>query len=194
MVKKKVTKKATKKKTITKPQKVIIQQMPAPKAQGIDSVLLENFVALQRVLTNLSVKLDNVSNQMTKLLDLFEISAKALAEKDYNLEPDNTEVIDKLDSLLGQNKTIARGLTLLHERTNPVEQMPPVQQIPIKPLPPPIKPLPQNPSMPSQKKQSYIQELPSSMPNMAPPRPNSPIKPMHEEDFNSEPKFESPME
>lgn len=84
----------------------------------IERVLVENFVSLQKVMVNLSVKLESLTSQISKLLNLFEISAKALAEKNPALEKEdkNTRSIaDKVDSILEQNKIIARGLTLLHE-------------------------------------------------------------------------------
>ena len=81
----------------------------------IEKVLVENFVSLQKVMTNLSVKFDNLSNQISRLLDLFEISAKALAEKGVDMKVDNKEVIEKIDNLSEQNKLIARGLSLMHE-------------------------------------------------------------------------------
>lgn len=98
---------------------------------GIDRILVENFVSLQKVMTNLAVKLDNLSNQISRLLELFEISAKTLAEKDYSGKEDNKRVIEKLDALLEHNKIIAKGIALLHERGMPEEQevvvIPPVQ-------------------------------------------------------------------
>jgi len=135
--KKRNKKKTIKKKPTVKTQKVVIQQIPDTK---VDRVLIENFVSLQRVLTNLSVKLDNVANQMSKLLDLFEISAKALAEKDFDVEKNNKEILERLDTVLDQNKTLARGITLMHERI-PREQ-PPMRA----PMPPPQ---PQRPPKPS---------------------------------------------
>lgn len=83
---------------------------------NIDKALIENFVSLQRVLTDLAVKLDGLSNNITKLLELFEVSAKTLAEKEPESES-NKEVIRKLDALLEQNKIIAKGLTLMSERS-----------------------------------------------------------------------------
>ena len=50
---------------------------------SIDKALIENFVLIQRVMVNLSGKIDNLTNQISKLLELFEISAKALAEKNF---------------------------------------------------------------------------------------------------------------
>ena len=93
----------------------------------VERVLVENFIALQQVMTNLSIKFDKLSGEISKLLELFEISAKALAEKDFNVERGsiNSEKISKqMDSLLEQNKIIARGMTLINDRVlerNPAE-------------------------------------------------------------------------
>jgi hypothetical protein len=108
----------------------------------VEKVLIENFISLQKVLTNLSIKFDGLSSNISKLLDLFEISAKALAEKDFDMSSggsDNTEVLDKIDSVLEQNKIIARGLTLMHEKVGDVEQP---QSAPIKQISPPSLPRP----------------------------------------------------
>ena len=85
-------------------------------------------------MTNLSSKFDGLSSQISKLLELFEISAKSLAEKNFDSETENKgdkEIIDKLDSLINQNKIIARGLTLLHETTpqKKIQSPPPVSEI-----------------------------------------------------------------
>ncbi len=110
----------------------------------IEKILVENFVSLQKVMVNLSIKFDNLTNQISKLLELFEISAKALAEKEFSLEQgnrDDKKIIEKIDNLLDQNKTIARGLTLLHEPV--LEQKtnyPPVQKIRQIPYTQPPKP------------------------------------------------------
>lgn len=87
----------------------------------VEHVLIENFVSLQKVMTNLAVKFDSLSSQISKLLELFEISAKTLAEKG-EIGGDK-KVAEKLDNLLEQNKIIAKGITLLHEKeANPIEQ------------------------------------------------------------------------
>ena len=99
-----------------------------------ERILMENFVALQKVMVNLSLKMENLTSQISKLLELFEISAKALAEKDFEFNrdrKDNKEIKEKINSLLDQNKIIARGLTLLHEKEivpEPATEMkPPIQ-------------------------------------------------------------------
>jgi len=96
-----------------------------PKKEGmtnkeIQKALIENFVNMQRVLTNLSVKFDNLSDNISKLLQLFEISAKSFIKKQEEVgsvsRPDEKFMLDRLDTLLDQNKTIAKGLTLMEEK------------------------------------------------------------------------------
>jgi len=84
-----------------------------------EKILLENFVSLQKVLTHLSLKVDDLTNQISKLLELFEISAKTLAEKDVNTKKENNnnqKIIEKMDNLLEQNRVIARGVAMMHEK------------------------------------------------------------------------------
>jgi len=86
---------------------------------SVEKALVENFVSLQKVMTHLSANFDNLANQISKLLNLFEISAKVLAEKDSSFgkeSKDSKKIVEKLDNLLEQNKLIARGLTLVHEK------------------------------------------------------------------------------
>jgi len=106
---------------------------------NVDKILIENFVSLQKVMTNLYIKFDDLTNQISKLLNLFEISAKVLAEKEFDLgkgNKDSKKIIEKIDNLLDQNKTIARGLILMHEKT-PVQNLQESQYMQ-EPLQPPI--------------------------------------------------------
>jgi hypothetical protein len=79
--------------------------------------VVENLVELQKVHTNLAEKFDKLSGQITNLLSLFELAARSFAEHPANqgLEKDK-EFLDKIDRLLDQNKTIAKGLTLMEDR------------------------------------------------------------------------------
>lgn len=132
--KKSVKKKKSPVKTHIKEKTIIREKLVQPKKSSdskIENALVENFVSLQKVMVNLSVKFDDLTKQISKLLDLFEISAKALAEKDVDLSKNvqDTEKMDKkLDSLLDQNKIIARGLTLMHDKISEHESsdMPPM--------------------------------------------------------------------
>lgn len=201
MAKKRAKKKRSSKKT-TKTQKIFIEQA-ATQEPKVDKVLIENFVALQRVLTNLAINLDNLTNRVSKLLDLFEISAKALAEKDFDVQEENTHLVEKLDNLIDQNKILARGMALMHERM-PREQFPPPmpQQMPPMPQPPPQQFPPQmQPPQPMQQSfpqsYAYTKEFAPTQPQPNPPRlqkmrtqETTPLNPPEEET----PEFESPIE
>jgi hypothetical protein len=87
----------------------------------LEQALIDNFTSLQKVLTNLVIKFDDLSTNMSKLLQLFEISAKSFVEKHPSGEiekerKEDKEFINKLDSLLDQNKTIAKGILLMEDR------------------------------------------------------------------------------
>jgi len=155
--KKKTQKKKTTKKRIIKKKKVSAKRrISRPRITQtsteikVEKILIENFVALQKVLTNLSLKLDGVTTQISKLLNLFELSAKALAEKDFKIQKEEMEpksdpkLTEKIDTLLNQNKIIARGLTMVHERPNtftPSIQQNRTQRMPLNPPAPNHKPL-----------------------------------------------------
>lgn len=142
-------KKLIKKKVVAKKRaiKKTVHRPVIPKTElGIERSLVQNFIALQKVMVNLSVKFDSLTTQISKLLDLFEISAKALAEKDYTKEKevrDDKQIIAKIDNLSEQNKVLARGLTLLHEPS--IQQRRPMVQPMQRPIPAPRLPRPQPP-------------------------------------------------
>lgn len=91
-----------------------------------DRLLIQNFVNLQKALTTLTLKFDTLSDNITKLLQLFELSAKSFAEKNPMMKDSekDREFLEKLNLLMEQNKVIAKGLTLMEEklrqRINPV--------------------------------------------------------------------------
>ena len=102
----------------------------------LEQTLIDNFINLQKVLTNLAIKFDELSSNISKMLQLFEISAKSFAEKYSGEAPINQmdvdkEFLKKLDSLLEQNKVISKGIMLMEdrikERTNPTMQQFPQQ-------------------------------------------------------------------
>ena len=80
----------------------------------LEEALLDNFVKLQRVLTNMTLRFDELSQNTSRLLEIFEIAAKSFIEK--HDENQDKELLNKLDTLVDQNKTIARGLTLMEEK------------------------------------------------------------------------------
>lgn len=82
----------------------------------VQLALIENFVSLQKVLTNLSIKFDSLSDNISRLLQLFEISAKSFIKKTEEGNPEENDLLRKLDTLLEQNKTVAKGVTLMEEK------------------------------------------------------------------------------
>lgn len=107
----------------------------------IDEKIIENLIELQKVHTDLASKFDSLSKQVSNLLNLFEMAAKSFMEQPAVKESEkDKEFLQKIDTLLDQNKTLARGLTLLEERMrervygtphaqHPVQVMQPVQHI-----------------------------------------------------------------
>jgi uncharacterized protein (UPF0335 family) len=94
-----------------------MQESKKNKSKGIDNKIIENFVALQRVNTNLAEKFDKLTNQISNLLVLFETAARSFATSPtVQANEKDKEFLDKIDRLLDQNKTIAKGLTLMEER------------------------------------------------------------------------------
>lgn len=95
-----------------------------PSQKQIQLAILENFVGMQKALTNLAIKFDSLSGNLSKMLQLIEISAVSFIEKQKGIKIDtpeefskeNEQLLNKLDTLMDQNKTIAKGLTLVEEK------------------------------------------------------------------------------
>lgn len=121
------------KKTTTKPKKRTVKKtvIRGPKIlkedEKLGRILIENFISLQKVMVNLSIKFEDLSSKISKLLELFEISARVLAEKDLTIEQtarDDTKILQEVGNLSEQNKIIARGLTLMHNRLSGEAEQP----------------------------------------------------------------------
>jgi len=125
-------KKGAKKKTVRK------SKAKPEKEDRSQKILVENFVALQKVMTDLSEKINDLTGQTSRLLNIFEESAKALMEKGGKIDLDsNKEVSEKLNKLLDQNKVLAQGVALLHEsspQNAPQDQYSPQMQPPVPAL------------------------------------------------------------
>jgi hypothetical protein len=182
MVKKKIIKKkplSKKSNKIVKPIKRKQHPLEHAREITVEKKLAENFIALQKVMVNLSVKFDTLSTQISKLLNLFEISAKALAEKEYAVKKetrDDTEILKRVDNLFQQNKVIAKGLTLLHERP-PMQQKPfaPVmpRHIPLQTQRPPVQNIqqPQSPETKIQEEEKNLGDYQKSISSQPPSNP-----------------------
>jgi len=102
-------------------------------AKEREELLIENFVGLQHAMTNLSIKFGNLSDNISKLLQVFEESAKHYAGG----KMDNEDMLKKINSLLDQNKTIAKGLVLMEGnlRGRPENNPPHQPEIRLRPKP-----------------------------------------------------------
>jgi hypothetical protein len=113
-------------------------------AREREELLIENFVGLQKAMINLSIKFEGLSEHISKLLHVFELSAKNFMEGGSG-ESDK-DLLKKIDSLLDQNKTIAKGLVLMEDklrnRTDAPAARPPLQQSQFSPQQPQTRQLP----------------------------------------------------
>jgi len=84
-------------------------------AREREELLIENFVGLQHAMTNMSIKFGSLSDNISKLLQVFEESAKNFLQNGSEGKPGDQAMLKKINSLLDQNKTIAKGLVLMEE-------------------------------------------------------------------------------
>jgi len=107
---KKSTKKKAKKKTTRK-------KSTSKRPEKLETRLINNMIELQKVHTDLAEKFDKLSENISHLLALFETSARSFAKQtNIQMNDKDREFLDKIDKLLDQNKTIAKGLTLMEEK------------------------------------------------------------------------------
>ncbi len=91
----------------------VLPRKPAKKkmtAREREELLIENFVGLQHAMTNMSIKFGSLADNIEQLLRIFEEAAKGFASGERGGDKD---MLKKIDSLLDQNKTIAKGLVLM---------------------------------------------------------------------------------
>ncbi len=84
------------------------------KAQKED-LLIENFVGLQKAMTYLSLKFENLSDNLSKLLEVLELSARNYLTKEAPKDASSSELIKQVNYLIDQNKAIAEGLLLIDD-------------------------------------------------------------------------------
>lgn len=83
----------------------------------LETKIIENLTALQKVNLDLAEKFDSLTKQLSGLLELFENAAKSFGHlQGPQISEKDKEFLDKVDKLLEQNKTIAKGLTLMEEK------------------------------------------------------------------------------
>ena len=83
----------------------------------MEHALLENMVALQKVNVGLTEKFDKLANEISQLLSLFEVTARTFTKNmPIGEHEKDKEFLEKIDTLLEQNKVLAKGLGLMEER------------------------------------------------------------------------------
>ncbi|MCX8194290.1 MAG: hypothetical protein N3G19_02940 [Candidatus Pacearchaeota archaeon] len=93
----------------------------AIESKGTAELLLENTIALQKILTNLATEIKSLNKKVSDILSIFEeasLAFKEAKEKGITVGAETTmpqEIIEKIDTLVEQNKTIAKGLLLLEK-------------------------------------------------------------------------------
>ncbi len=84
--------------------------------RNIEDKILENMIELQKIHTGLAEKFDKLTKEISSLLSLFELAARSFSKNPaIKVGESDKEFLDKIDKLLEQNKTIAKGLTLMEE-------------------------------------------------------------------------------
>jgi transcriptional regulator NrdR family protein len=185
-VKKAVKKKPIRKKAIKRAIKKTPRKKPtevhshSTKEIKVEKALIENFIGLQKVMVNLSSRFDELSGQISKLLNLFEVSARAMAKKDFDRsqDPDLKKVLDKLDNLTQQAGLIGHGLALIHkvnEEKHRDKEIRPTHFKP-QPSPTPVNPILRNPNLkpvphPQGRAQGNMGMQPSIMKSSSVPTP-----------------------
>jgi len=84
--------------------------MPVKSDKLLDQ-LTKNNIELQKISIDLISSINDLNKKIDKMLSLFEEAAKNIEKGSVYEEP----LSKKLESLLEQNKTIARGLVLLEK-------------------------------------------------------------------------------
>ncbi len=86
-------------------------------SSGLQGKILENLVELQKIHTNLAEKFDKLATEISNLMALFEVAARSFAESPSVMATEKDKAfLEKIDKLIEQNKTIAKGLVLMEDR------------------------------------------------------------------------------
>jgi len=86
-------------------------------SRPIEKALIQNLIELQKIHTDLALKFDKLSKEISSILALFEMTARSFAKSMPvgEIEKDK-DFLEKIDKLLEQNKTLAKGLMLMEDR------------------------------------------------------------------------------
>ena len=80
-----------------------------------EELLIENFVGLQKAMTHLSMKFEKLSDNLSKLLEVLEMSAKNYLSEEAPKNASSSELLKQVNYLIDQNKALAEGLLLIDD-------------------------------------------------------------------------------
>jgi len=96
-------------------------------AREREELLIENFVGLQRAMINLSMKFENLSDNMSKLLNIFEVSARDYMVNKGRTTPEvDRDLVNRINLLLDQNKNILASVRSIEDKARKQENTKPV--------------------------------------------------------------------
>jgi len=102
------------KKSVKKSIRKTSTKIPSEK---LEDKILQNLINLQKVHVNLAEKFENLTEQISGLLALFETAARTFAKQaPEGITEKDKAFLEKIDKLLDQNKTIAKGLTMMESK------------------------------------------------------------------------------
>jgi hypothetical protein len=130
MVKKVTKKRVTKKKTVnsgTSSNAKLINSLIKR-----DELLVDNFVGLQKALVNVSVKFNDLSDRIDKLLSIYQRAADVFIQKQINESDKRVELDRKVSNVIQQNKTLARRHVMARQGSVPQNMPRPTQPTPQK--------------------------------------------------------------
>lgn len=101
----------------------------AVKGSELDRKIVENLVSLQKVHADLAEKFDKLSDQISSLLNLFETAAKTFTKQPaFEAGDRDREFAEKIDMLLEQNRTLARGISMMEEKIRMSYEQPKMEE------------------------------------------------------------------
>jgi len=144
---------------VKKVPKSIIPKKKKMSAREREELLIENFVGLQRAMINLSMKFENLSDNISKLLNVFEVSARDYMVNKGRTTPEvDKDLLNRINMLIDQNKNILSSIRSLEDKTKKQEPI----KTPIAPITPSI---PSSSTIPAGMQQSqYTPSIPQSKP------------------------------
>ncbi|MAG39980.1 hypothetical protein CMI41_03360 [Candidatus Pacearchaeota archaeon] len=128
MVKKKVTRKKT---TRAKSSGTVTEEKLIKSLIKRDEILVDNFVGLQKAMVNVSVKFNELTDRIDKLLDIYQKAADVFVQKQIREGDRRVELDRKVTNVMQQNKTLARRQVMMQGQRAPLpptSNSPPAQQ------------------------------------------------------------------